>query len=57
MHTDVKVLFANLWQDYVAVTPSAKNVHRLFGNSQQEEVINDHIALRTFNFPKVGLDK
>ncbi len=57
MHTDVKVLFANLWQDYVAVTPSAKNVHRLFGNSQQEEVINDHIALRTFNLPKVGLDK
>ena len=57
MHTDVKVLFANLWQDYVAVTPSAKKVHQLLGSSQQDDVINDHIALRTFNLPKVSLDK
>src|SRR5690606_41787705 len=57
MHTDVKVLFANLWQDYVAVTPSAKNVHRLLGSSQQDDVINDHITLRTFNLGKVGLEK
>jgi hypothetical protein len=57
MHTDVKVLFANLWQDYVAVTPSAKKVHQLLGSSQQDDVINDHIALRTFNLEKVGLEK
>lgn len=57
MHTDVKELFANLWQNYVAVTPSAKNVHRLLGSSQQDDVINDHIALRTFNLEKVGLEK
>ena len=56
MHTDVKVLFANLWQDYVAVTPSAKKVHQLLGSSQQDDVINDHIALRTFNLEKVGLE-
>ena len=31
MHTDVNALFANLWQDYVAVTPSAKKVHQLLG--------------------------
>ena len=57
MHTDVNALFANLWQDYVAVTPSAKKVHQLLGSSQQDDVINDHIALRTFNLEKVGLAK
>ncbi|WP_213994662.1 DUF1338 domain-containing protein [Arsukibacterium sp.] len=57
MHTDVNALFANLWQDYVAVTPSARKVHELLGSSQQDDVINDHIALRTFNLEKVGLAK
>ncbi len=57
MHTDVKALFANLWQDYVAVTPSARKVHQLLGSSQQDDVINDHIALRTFNLEQVGLEK
>lgn len=57
MHTDVKVLFDNLWQNYVAVTPSAKSVHKLLGSSQQDDIINDHIALRTFNLEKVGLEK
>ncbi|KKO49862.1 succinyldiaminopimelate aminotransferase [Arsukibacterium sp. MJ3] len=57
MHTDVNALFANLWQDYVAVTPSAKKVHQLLGSSQQDDVSNDHIALRTFNLEKVNLDK
>ncbi|WP_423186188.1 DUF1338 domain-containing protein [Alishewanella sp. d11] len=57
MHTDVKVLFENLWQNYLSVTPSAKKVHALLGTSQQDDVINDHIALRTFNLPKVSLEK
>lgn len=57
MHTDVKALFQNLWQNYLAVTPSAKKVHQLLGSSQQDDVINDHIALRTFNLPKVSLEK
>lgn len=57
MHTDVTCLFENLWQDYLNVTPSAKKVHQLLGSSQQDDVINDHIALRTFNLPKVSLDK
>lgn len=57
MHTDVKALFENLWQNYLSVTPSAKKVHALLGSSQQDDVINDHIALRTFNLPKVSLEK
>ncbi|CAM4346112.1 DUF1338 domain-containing protein [Pseudoalteromonas ostreae] len=57
MHTDVNALFDNLWQNYLAVTPSAVKVHELLGSTQQDDVINDHIALRTFNHEKIGLEK
>ncbi|MDX3773066.1 DUF1338 domain-containing protein [Chromatiaceae bacterium AAb-1] len=57
MHTNVNELFDQLWQNYLSVTPSAVKVHQLLGSSQQDDVINDHIALRTFNLPKVGLEK
>lgn len=54
MHTDVNQLFAALWQDYIQMTPSAAKVHELLGRG--EAIINDHIALRTFNLPKVNLE-
>lgn len=57
MHTDVNTLFDNLWQNYVAVTPSADKIHELLGSTQKDDIINDHIALRTFNIEKVGLEK
>ena len=54
MHTDINALFADLWQDYIKMTPSAAKVHALLGHG--EPIINDHIALRTFNIDKVNLD-
>jgi hypothetical protein len=57
MHNNVDVLFNNLWQNYLAVTPSAQKVHELLGSTQADDLINDHIALRTFNIEKVGLEK
>ncbi len=57
MHNNVDTLFNNLWQNYLSVTPSADAVHKLLGSTQQDDVINDHIALRTFNIEKVGLEK
>lgn len=54
MHTDINALFAALWQDYIQMTPSAAKVHALLG--QGKPIINDHIALRTFNIAKVNLD-
>ncbi|MBY0418514.1 MAG: DUF1338 domain-containing protein [Pararheinheimera sp.] len=57
MHTDVKELFNQLWANYLEVTPSAKKIHAILGSSQQDDVINDHIALRTFNIEKVNLEK
>lgn len=58
MHTNIDTLFANLWQDYVAITPSAQKVHELLGEfAGQAELINDHVAFRTFNIEKINLDK
>ncbi|MDN3653687.1 DUF1338 domain-containing protein [Thalassotalea ponticola] len=55
MSNEVKQLFANIWQQYLEVTPSAKQVHQLLGNGH--DIINDHVAYRTFNLDKVNLDK
>lgn len=57
MHTDWHTLFDKLWENYLDVTPSAKEIHRILGGTQGGEIVNDHIALRTFNLEKVGLDK
>jgi hypothetical protein len=55
MTTKVTALFDNIWQQYLTVTPSANNIHQLLGNGK--DVINDHVAYRTFNIEKVNLEK
>jgi hypothetical protein len=55
MATQVINLFNQIWQQYLSVTPSAKNIHQLLGDGN--DVINDHVAYRTFNHPKVNLEK
>lgn len=51
-----EVLFTQLWNQYVNLNPAVAKIHALFSD-REAEVINDHIALRTFQHPKVGLDK
>ena len=46
-----------MWQDYLLLTPDAKPVYELFAAMNDGIVINDHIALRTFNCDKVCLEK
>lgn len=55
MTTQVTKLFDKIWQQYIAVTPSAKAIHQLLGNGK--DVINDHVAYRTFNHEKVNIEK
>jgi len=55
MTAQVTKLFDNIWQQYVAVTPSAGSIHQLLANGG--DVINDHVAYRTFNFEKINLNK
>ena len=45
----------NHGKDYIQITPSAKKINDLL-SGEGEEVINDHIALRTFSDEKVNLD-
>ncbi|MBV7298813.1 DUF1338 domain-containing protein [Enterovibrio paralichthyis] len=52
----VQALFDELWKDYTArLCPSAAKVHALL--EEGAPLLNDHIALRTFALPKVGLDR
>lgn len=53
--TPVKDLFNNIWQNYLEVTPSAGKVHQLLSNG--DDLINDHVAYRTFNIAKVNIEK
>jgi len=58
MHTNVDTLFSNMWDDYVNITPSAYKIHALLLDSENDDqIVNDHVAFRTFNLPKVSLDK
>ncbi|SEL49142.1 protein of unknown function [Colwellia chukchiensis] len=53
--TPVQSLFNNIWQNYLEVTPSAEKVHQLL--STGDDLINDHVAYRTFNISKVNIEK
>lgn len=44
-----------LWDNYAEQNPSAKKIHSLFTN-EGEEVVNDHIAFRTFNHPLINIE-
>ncbi|WP_261903231.1 DUF1338 domain-containing protein [Vibrio fortis] len=49
------LLFKSLWDDYIErLCPSAEKVHQLL--KEEEDLINDHIALRTFNVAPLGID-
>lgn len=54
MESALEHVFDRLWQQFISVTPSAKKIHQLLG--QGKPVQNDHIALRTFDLPKVNLN-
>jgi hypothetical protein len=48
-------LLALMWQDYIKLNPNAQKIVELF-ESRGDKVVNDHIALRTFNIDKVNID-
>ncbi len=52
---NVNTLFQNLWQDYIKLSPSALEIHNLF-LEREKKVLNDHVAFRTFQSEKVGLE-
>jgi len=48
-------IFSKLWKDYITKNPYVKNVYDLF-IKEGEEVVNDHIAFRTFSDSRVNVD-
>ncbi len=52
----VESFFAHLWQQYTAINPQAHAIHSLL-EARGETVVNDHVALRTFNTEKLGIDQ
>tara|TARA_B100001971_G_scaffold215182_1_gene259216 strand:- start:160010 stop:160813 length:804 start_codon:yes stop_codon:yes gene_type:complete len=48
-------LLDEMWKDYIKLNPGAQKIVELF-EARGDKVINDHIALRTFNLKKVGID-
>jgi hypothetical protein len=48
-------LLETMWKDYCQLNPAAKKIYDLFV-AEGEKVENDHIALRTFNHPRLGIN-
>ncbi|MEI6695865.1 MAG: DUF1338 domain-containing protein [Bacteroidota bacterium] len=48
-------IFEKLWSDYINFNPHAKYIYDLFVK-EGENVVNDHIAFRTFNDKRVNIN-
>jgi hypothetical protein len=55
MENTIQNLLAEMWKDYIKMNPDAQSICNLFSENG-DDVLNDHIALRTFNHPKVNID-
>ncbi|MEY4617679.1 MAG: hypothetical protein RJB66_2639 [Pseudomonadota bacterium] len=52
---ELQKLLSSMWIDYRTLNPSAGKIFDLF-TAEGENVVNDHIALRTFKHPRLGLE-
>ncbi len=48
-------LFDKLWQQYITDSPDSIKIHSLLSGAG-EEIINDHVAFRTFDDPRVNVE-
>lgn len=51
----IQNILNSMWSDYCALNPAAKRIYDLL-SSQGETVLNDHIALRTIQHPRLGIE-
>jgi len=52
--SSIENTFENMWQDYLALNPQAKIIFDLF--KEQNNVINDHVAFRTFGLDGIRVE-
>lgn len=48
-------LLDKMWKDYIDINPLARKIRDMLV-SEGEDILNDHIALRTFNHPRLSID-
>lgn len=53
---DLNSIFSRLWTDYTEQNPSAGRIYDLF-LQEGENVVNDHIAFRTLDYPEMNIEK
>jgi hypothetical protein len=53
---ELDAIFSRLWEDYSSQNPSAARIFSLF-RDEGEEVVNDHIAFRTLDYPEIDIDE
>jgi len=51
----IQELLSRLWDDYAGLNPQAKAIHDLL-QAKGETIANDHIAFRTYDDPRIGVD-
>ena len=51
----IESLLQKLWDGYVKLNPQALKIHNLLA-ARGDRIVNDHIAIRTFDHPKTGID-
>lgn len=52
---DIRELLRRLWDDYTNLNPQAERIHELL-RQRGETIRNDHIAFRTWDDPRVGVE-
>jgi hypothetical protein len=52
---ETAMIFERFWNRYSAENPGAKRINDLF-QARGEKVVHDHIALRTFDDPRMNID-
>jgi hypothetical protein len=52
---ETAMIFERFWNRYSTENPSAKRIYNLF-SARGERVVHDHIALRTFDDPRMNID-
>ncbi len=53
---NIEKLFDLMWEDYIKMNPQAQKIVDLL-EAKGEKVVNDHIALRTYNIDRVSIDE
>lgn len=56
MARSIEKLIDQLWDSYQKINPQADLIHRLLSD-RGETIVNDHIAFRTFQDPRIGIEQ